>query len=162
MELCPRIIWALCAPLYTLAETPHPPPTPPPPRILGSYTRALLVGQDRRHLSLCDLLPKANLGSGRRFIYLSTQRKFTQIHLPGKPLCPHGEPGLGQLQRGTLGSQRSSQLFNIAALVLQFLKRTSGSRFLSFFLGWSWDFGSTPTPFLQCHSPLCKMSGTLR
>ncbi len=31
--------------------TPHNPP-PPPPRHLGSYTRALLVSQDRRHLSV--------------------------------------------------------------------------------------------------------------
>jgi hypothetical protein len=37
------------AQLYSLAETPPtPPPTPPP--LLGSYTRALLVSQDRQHL----------------------------------------------------------------------------------------------------------------
>ncbi len=36
-----------CAQLYLLAETQQPPHPPPP---LGSYTRALLVSQDRRHL----------------------------------------------------------------------------------------------------------------
>jgi hypothetical protein len=42
----PKFIWAPCAQLYSLAETTHPPPPPD----LGSYTRALLVSQDRRHL----------------------------------------------------------------------------------------------------------------
>jgi hypothetical protein len=41
-----NFIWAPCAQLYSLAENPA---TPPPPH-LGSYTRALLVSQDRRHL----------------------------------------------------------------------------------------------------------------
>ncbi len=35
------------AELYSLAETPQPPPPPPH---LGSYTMALLVSQDRRHI----------------------------------------------------------------------------------------------------------------
>jgi hypothetical protein len=38
-------MWAPCAQLYSLAETPH----PPPPH-LGSYTRASLVSEDRRLL----------------------------------------------------------------------------------------------------------------
>jgi hypothetical protein len=37
---------APCAQLYSLVETPH---SPHPPH-LGSYTRELLVSQDRRHL----------------------------------------------------------------------------------------------------------------
>ncbi len=41
----PKFIWASCAQLYLLAEAPQ----PSPPH-LGSYTRALLVCQDRRHL----------------------------------------------------------------------------------------------------------------
>ncbi len=44
----PKFIWAPCAQLYSLAETPQPPPPFLPH--LGSYTRALLVSQDRRHL----------------------------------------------------------------------------------------------------------------
>ncbi len=42
----------ICAQLYSLAETPQPlpPPPPTPGNYLGSYTRALLVSQDRRHL----------------------------------------------------------------------------------------------------------------
>jgi hypothetical protein len=39
-----------CAQLYSLAET------PPPPPHLGSYTRALLVSQDRRHLFVTPCL----------------------------------------------------------------------------------------------------------
>jgi hypothetical protein len=41
-----------CVRLYSLAQTPL---LPPPPSHLGSYTRALLVSQDRRHLfvTLC-------------------------------------------------------------------------------------------------------------
>jgi hypothetical protein len=46
----PKFIRAPCAQLYSLAEPP--PPAPPPPRHLGSYTRALLVSQYRRHLSV--------------------------------------------------------------------------------------------------------------
>jgi hypothetical protein len=42
----PKFIWAPCAQLYSLAETPQ----PPLPPHLGPYTRALLVSQDRRHL----------------------------------------------------------------------------------------------------------------
>ncbi len=38
-----EFIGAPCAQLYSLAETPQPPPSP----ALGSYTRALLVSQDR-------------------------------------------------------------------------------------------------------------------
>jgi hypothetical protein len=46
-----KLIWALCALMYSLAETPQP-PTPPH---LGSYTRATLpIGQT----SLCDPLPQ--------------------------------------------------------------------------------------------------------
>ncbi len=41
----PKFIWAPCAQLYSLAETPH----PPLPPHLGSYTRLLLGSQDRRH-----------------------------------------------------------------------------------------------------------------
>ncbi len=44
----PKFIWAPCAQLYSLAETPQTPHTPH----LGSWTRALLVNQDRRHLFL--------------------------------------------------------------------------------------------------------------
>jgi hypothetical protein len=42
-----KFIWAPCVQLYSLAETPVTSPLPPH---LGSYTRALLVSQDRRHL----------------------------------------------------------------------------------------------------------------
>jgi hypothetical protein len=38
-----KFIWSPGSQLYSLAET-------RPPRQLGSYTRALLVSQDRRHL----------------------------------------------------------------------------------------------------------------
>jgi hypothetical protein len=41
-----ELIWAPCAQLYSFAETRT---TPPIPRYMGSYTRALLVSQDRRH-----------------------------------------------------------------------------------------------------------------
>ncbi len=40
-------ILAPCAQLYSLAETPQLPTLPPH---LGSYTRALLLSQNRRHL----------------------------------------------------------------------------------------------------------------
>ncbi len=44
MELEPQsFIWAPCAQLYSIAETPSLPH-------LGTYTRALLASQDRRHL----------------------------------------------------------------------------------------------------------------
>jgi hypothetical protein len=42
-----KLIWAPCAQLYSFAETPQLPPIPPH---WDSYTRALLVSQDRRHL----------------------------------------------------------------------------------------------------------------
>jgi hypothetical protein len=43
----PKLIWApVYVQLYSLAETPQLPPSPP----LGSYTRALLVSQKRQHL----------------------------------------------------------------------------------------------------------------
>jgi hypothetical protein len=41
-----------CVQLYSLAETPQ---VPPSPRRWGSYTRALLVSQDRRHLFVTPL-----------------------------------------------------------------------------------------------------------
>jgi hypothetical protein len=47
MEFDPKFIWAPYVQLYSLDETPQ---LSPPPRNLGSYTRALLVSQDRRHL----------------------------------------------------------------------------------------------------------------
>ncbi len=44
----PKFIWAPCAQLFHwLRPLNNPPPSPPH---LGSYTRALLVRQDRRHL----------------------------------------------------------------------------------------------------------------
>jgi hypothetical protein len=47
MELDLRSFFGLpCAQLYSLTETPQ---TLPSPLHLGSYTRALLVSQDRRH-----------------------------------------------------------------------------------------------------------------
>jgi hypothetical protein len=52
MELDLQSLFVLhvhCAQLYSLAETPQPAPPPIPPH-LGSYTRALLFSQDRRHL----------------------------------------------------------------------------------------------------------------
>jgi hypothetical protein len=42
-----KYIWAPCAQLYSLAESPQTQPLPPH---LGSYTRPLLISQDRRHL----------------------------------------------------------------------------------------------------------------
>jgi hypothetical protein len=39
--------------LFSLAETPQLPPLPPH---LGSYTRALLVSQDRQHLFVTRIL----------------------------------------------------------------------------------------------------------
>jgi hypothetical protein len=42
-----HVTW--CAQLYSLGETPQPPPPPNTPH-LDSYTRALLVSKDRRHL----------------------------------------------------------------------------------------------------------------
>ncbi len=46
-----KFIWALCAQLYSLAR-PHNLLVFPLPPHLGSYTRTLLVNQDRRHLSV--------------------------------------------------------------------------------------------------------------
>jgi hypothetical protein len=43
----PKFIWAPCAQLYTLVEIPQLSPLPPH---LDSYTRSLLVSQDKRHL----------------------------------------------------------------------------------------------------------------
>jgi hypothetical protein len=43
----PKLIWALCAQLYSLAER---------PTHLRSYTRALLVSQDRKHPFVTPLL----------------------------------------------------------------------------------------------------------
>ncbi len=48
-----HVTW--CAQLYSLAETPQPPPPPIPPH-WDSYTRALLVRKDRRHLCVTPLL----------------------------------------------------------------------------------------------------------
>ncbi len=54
MELDLKSLFVLhaCAHLYSMAETPQ---SPPPPH-LGSYTRALLVSQDRRHLYVAPCL----------------------------------------------------------------------------------------------------------
>ncbi len=52
----PKFIWASCVHLYSLAETPQPQHPPPPPSHLGSYTRALLVCQNRRHLFVTPCL----------------------------------------------------------------------------------------------------------
>jgi hypothetical protein len=41
----PKFIWAPCAELYSLADTPQPPGCPPPPPHLGSYKGA--IGQPR-------------------------------------------------------------------------------------------------------------------
>ncbi len=46
MELDLQGLFGSCAKLYSLAETPQPSLSPP----LGSYTRALLVSQYKRHL----------------------------------------------------------------------------------------------------------------
>jgi hypothetical protein len=57
-----NFIWApVHVKLYSLAETPQ----PPPPPHLGSYTRALFVSQDRRHLfvTLCTYIPPFYLPS---------------------------------------------------------------------------------------------------
>jgi hypothetical protein len=43
----PKFIWAPCAQLYSMLI----PSNPPSPPHLGSYTRSVLVSQDRRHLS---------------------------------------------------------------------------------------------------------------
>ncbi len=65
--------------LYSLAETPQLPPLPPH---LGSYTRALLVSQDRRHLfvtpgvrssgnnSLCILASSSTIWRSFEHFYL--------------------------------------------------------------------------------------------
>jgi hypothetical protein len=55
-----EFIWASCAQLYSLAETPQSPPSPH----LGSYTRALLVSQDRRHLFVTPCQKEWGLGEG--------------------------------------------------------------------------------------------------
>ncbi len=59
----PRFIWASCPQLYSLAETPHP---LSPPSHLGSYTRALLVSLDRRHL----FVTPGAIGQPRYMTYL--------------------------------------------------------------------------------------------
>ncbi len=47
MKLDLQSFFGLHVQLFSLAEAPQP---PPPPAHLGSYTKALLVSQDRRHL----------------------------------------------------------------------------------------------------------------
>ncbi len=54
----PKYIFAPCVQLYSLAETPQPPALPPLP--LGSYTRALLVSQDRQRLFVTQWPPGAD------------------------------------------------------------------------------------------------------
>jgi hypothetical protein len=49
MELGLQSLFGLLARLYSLAETTQPPPLPPAPHLV-SYTRAILVSQDRQHL----------------------------------------------------------------------------------------------------------------
>jgi hypothetical protein len=49
MELDLHSVFGLLCTAVLVAETPQPPPPPIPPH-LGSYMRALLVSQDRRHL----------------------------------------------------------------------------------------------------------------
>ncbi len=49
-----------CAQLYSLAEIPQPLPPPPHPH-LGSYTRALLLSQDRWHLFVTTWLNPAHV-----------------------------------------------------------------------------------------------------
>jgi hypothetical protein len=43
----PKIIWAPCAQLYSLADTPQPPPPPWTPPHLGSYKYEGAIGQPR-------------------------------------------------------------------------------------------------------------------
>jgi hypothetical protein len=51
--ICPKYIWALVyVQLFLLTETPQ---STPPPHLV-SYTRALLVSQDRRHLFVTPCL----------------------------------------------------------------------------------------------------------
>jgi hypothetical protein len=45
-----KLIWAPCVQLYSLAETPQQPPAHPIPLHFGTYSRVLLVSQERRHL----------------------------------------------------------------------------------------------------------------
>ncbi len=79
------------SPLYSSAETPQ----PPPPPHLGSYTRALSVSQDRRHLfvtPLCATLychkPQAKLPQQLfssflyAFLLYGCTRLYTQISKP--------------------------------------------------------------------------------
>jgi hypothetical protein len=63
-------IWAPCAQLYSLAETPQPPLPPPPTSHLGSYIRALLVSRDRRHCRY-KLSAKSSLLWGRLYCVIS-------------------------------------------------------------------------------------------
>ncbi len=63
-----KFIWAPCAQLYTLADTPH----------LGSYTKAHLVSQDRRHLFVTSYL------SGHCHCYLPVDKELPQIFCLGK------------------------------------------------------------------------------
>jgi hypothetical protein len=53
----PEYIWTPCAQLYSLAKSPQPQPLPPH---LGSYTRAPLVSQDRRHLYAIPRVLRSN------------------------------------------------------------------------------------------------------
>jgi hypothetical protein len=52
----PKFIWAPCAQLYSLAETPQQAPPSPALELMYS-TRALMVSQDRRHLFVTPCLP---------------------------------------------------------------------------------------------------------
>jgi hypothetical protein len=52
----PNFIWAPCAQLYSLAETPQPSPPPPIHPHFDSYSRALLISQDGRHLFMIPCL----------------------------------------------------------------------------------------------------------
>ncbi len=57
----PKFILAACVQLYSLAETPHP---SSPLLHLGSYMRALLVSQNRRHLFVTPLIIRLHCVKG--------------------------------------------------------------------------------------------------
>ncbi len=67
----PKFIWAPCAQLYSLAETCNPP-------YLGSYTRAPLVSQDRRHLFVTPWWRRFALTS-LSLIFLRSTRKGSKV-----------------------------------------------------------------------------------
>jgi hypothetical protein len=124
MEIDHQSLYGLHSCTHWLRPRNPPPPPPYIPPHLGSYTRTLLVSQDRRHLLMTPLVLPFRIRFFSTLYYLNVQIKFLYVNQVERLILQTGkQPNELRILSFRFRVSKSSQIRNIEIFfVVQYIK----------------------------------------